>query len=651
MSISNVHWTLDGENRHEISSKEHLIQLMHAGELYTNSGEVPSRFHVASYIQTVDIDLGHDANIKPIPTLDYGVYDGNNFTIFNWGYSDPNYATDSSLCEESVGLFATIITTVIKNVKMAGTCYIRGFQKNAGFVVGYSNRADVYNVSLNLSSGSDIRQGTTMNAEMNLGCVIGKVLFGSVTGATVEGELETQHDNSSGLTYAGGVLGMVNASDLSLLRNLATFTAPLSARNVGGVVGLARYGTISKLLNAMKGDLNTTGNAGGIIGNYRNDSSSSSCEGLVCSMQGNIDSTASHGGGIFGFYEPGTTGIPLTSLFNYMTGEIRAPSSTASNKCGGLIGWALAFPVIQTSIVAMKGYTQNTILGRVDSGSGTLATLNTEFGLTFDTDNFSTSDAVVGPSLDVSYFNLPYIEMTGTDAVGTVYDWEFVYGNETTLDLFPRAVNIVASFMPVTDAVGYKITVEGTAEGVSDVVTVSSGKTDVKYNIKSLDPETEYLVKVYYTTDGSVYESHLNGTATTQLNSASNYNMEDFKKEGGGYDVSALDSESSQRFYQVINDVLDTGDSVTISVGGGTTRSARFVKRGETVEIEGQSTLFVPFSSDAGSAQEVGIQLSDSSSVTLSYDETNGTVGIGGLTYSVGDFLVLDGKKISILEV
>lgn len=652
-----VTWVLDADSRYEISSKDHLIQLMHNGELYTNAGSVPSNFMRSPYIQTVDIDLEHDPNIQPIgltsnPFTNNSVYDGGNFTISNWGYTDPNYETDSSLCETNVGLFGMIHGSIIKNVHLSGVCYLRGFGTCAGFLIGKLQYSNAYNITVSLSSGSEIVQGTAMDAVMKLGGVIGEMVYNNLYGATLEGELSIRHENSTVQSYVGGVAGyVVFATTVTLLRNLATFTSPLVAREVGGVVGRVYADTISKFMNAMKGDIGGNGGrSGGVIGYLRNDRANAYCDGLVCSMQGNIDCGTAYGGGVIGFFDPGNKGNVAKSFLNYMSGDIRARDITSSTRCGGLIGVCDETFDVATSIVAMNGYTQNTVIGQIQSDPVTFATINTDFGMTFETDNYSTTDAVVGLSTDANYFNLPYIDFTGTDTIGTVYNWEFIYGNETSLDLVPSTLNIVASFMAESGAVGYKITVESTDEG-SEVVEVSSGKTDVEYNIQSLKPETEYLVKVYSTADGSVYELRMEATETTKANVASNYNMEDFAKSGGGYDVSNLDSESLKMFYDVANDLLESGESITISVGGRSTRSAKFVKRGETVPIEGVDTLLIPFSADAGSDQEVAITLSDSSSVTLAYDETNETVNIEGSDYAIGDHLVLDGKKLIIQYV
>ena len=659
-TTTTVTWVLDADSRYEISSKDHLIQLMNNGGLYTNAGSVPSDFMRSSYIQTADIDLEHDPNIYPIgressPFSNNSKYDGGTFSISNWSYTDPNYETDATTCESYVGLFGYIYGSVVQNVHLTGLCTLRGFSSSTGMVIGKSEFSNVYNVTCSFSSGSEIVQGTANSSVMKLGGVIGEMRYGVLYGVRLEGELSIRHQNTATQSYLGGILGNCAYTPITLFQNLATFTTNLTAFEVGGCIGRMFRGSVVNLMNAMKGGIGQGNKIGGVIGFYRNDTTGLTCNGLVCSMQGNIDAGSSgHAGGIIGALQPGTSSQALHSLLNYMGGDVNiSGGTTATTRCGGLIGWSTSSnPNVQTSIVAMNGFTQNTIIGNVASVSGILGTINTEFGLTFAKDNYSTTDAVVGLLTDPNYFNLPYVDLSGTDSNGTVYSWEFIFGNETTLDLAARALNIVASFKAVNGVVGYKVTVENTQKEGSNVVEVSIGTTDVEYNIKSLEPETEYLVRVYSTLDGSTYDLHLEATETTKANVASNYDMNDFAKpQGGGYDVSELDSESSKRFYEVVNDILSTGETIKISVPGGESRSAKFVKRGETVPIEGEDTLLIPFSADAGSAQEVAITLSDSSSVTLAYDETNETVNINGSGYAIGESLVLDGKKLTIQDV
>lgn len=93
-----VTWVLDANSKYEVSSREHLIQIMHDGAIYTNAGDVPTPpdnlWGRADYIQTADIDLlGDSTNIRSMGYSSnwVGEYDGNGFTVSNWVYVEPNF--------------------------------------------------------------------------------------------------------------------------------------------------------------------------------------------------------------------------------------------------------------------------------------------------------------------------------------------------------------------------------------------------------------------------------------------------------------------------------------------------------------------------------------------------------------------------------
>lgn len=87
-----VTWVQDADSNYEISSVNHLLQLMHEGSLFTDTGTAPTSYLTSNYIQTVDIDLINDhASIVPIGSVSSGnftsEYDGQGHTISNWNYT------------------------------------------------------------------------------------------------------------------------------------------------------------------------------------------------------------------------------------------------------------------------------------------------------------------------------------------------------------------------------------------------------------------------------------------------------------------------------------------------------------------------------------------------------------------------------------
>ncbi|CAN0442299.1 unnamed protein product [Pylaiella littoralis] len=402
-----------------------------------------------------------------------------------------------------------------------------------------------------------------------------------------------------------------------------------------------------KGLNAMTGDVFGSVYAGGLVGLFEETSSSYESDTLVNSMQGNISTLSGNAGGIVGFLDHKGSNVYHTFL-NYMCGDITRGDITTA--CGGICGKSVDNPNICTSINAMKGYVANTVLGEV--GSATIAvTVNTQFGLTFTSDNFSTDSAVSGILTDADYFDLPYALLDGTDKNGVTCDWEFVYGNIATLDLVPRPLSIKLSFGAVGGTVAYQLIVQEIAGENGAERIVHTGFTDLEKHINSLTPETEYTVKVYSTADGSQYDFHTQGNATTTANSADNYDVSDFLNQAGAYDISYFDADTRRLFYAVMNDLFTTGDSVVVSVDGATKKST-FVNRGGGADsVVGVEALLLPFEADAGGSQSVSITLSDNSSLALTFDEEAGTIDVGGTTYAPGESAVIDGKKITFVDV
>lgn len=654
MSTTVVTWVLDSNSKHEISSKEHLLQLMHSGTLYENQGSFPTDFMRGSYIQTADIDLEHDSNIVPIGInlnkFVYAEYDGGNFSISNWTYVDPNYASPTENCEAYTGLFGNINTCVVKNVKLSGLWILHGFHIHGGMVIGKVDNSTVSNISCDFEAGSEILQGETSVTSSCVGGIFGSATNDQIYGLTIEGEVALVPSPNSTSGRTGGIIGYMYLGSVTLIRNLATFTNTLTNYEVGGCIGNIFRASCEKVLCAMTGNLYAVHKGGGVFGMCRLDAAGNYLDKVVNSMKGDIIlQPAGIGGGIFGRYQ-GSSTTPLSNLMNYMKGNI-ITESAGGQRCGGMIGHCGSGDVTMTSsIVAMNGDVQNSVVGIMTNPVSLVVTIDTSFGLTFDTDNYSTTTPVTGVPLDENYYNLPYFALTGTDPSGLSYDWDFVFGNSKTIQfiLTPRAINIIASYDALPGASEYRLTVK--KKGHKQLRTID-GITDTTYNIQSLKPDSEYVLKLYSTLDGLTYDLYLEGTQKTSLNSSSSYDKSDFVNVHGRFDLSSLGTDSARELYGVMNDIFDTGESVTVPMSGGLSKPAKFVKRGESASIVGEDALLVAFDESAGSAQSVTMTLSDTSSLVLTFDDTKGSINVAGSDYFPGDYTVVDGKKMTFVDI
>ncbi|CAM9217206.1 unnamed protein product, partial [Ectocarpus sp. 12 AP-2014] len=132
--MTTVAWVKDANDFYEVSSPEHLIQIMHGGTKFTNAGDAPTAYSNANtkFLQTVDIDLAnyHD-EITPIVGNWASVYDGGNHAIANW-----EFLTD--MTGNNTGFFTTL-TGVFKNVRLTGVWKLGGNNSYKGFVAGVTN--------------------------------------------------------------------------------------------------------------------------------------------------------------------------------------------------------------------------------------------------------------------------------------------------------------------------------------------------------------------------------------------------------------------------------------------------------------------------------------------------------------------------------
>ena len=699
-----------------------MKQLMNEGNLYTDAGDVPSKYWGTSaqhvkYIQTADLDFtGDPTDIRPIGSdlinQFYGDFNGNGFKISNWSYVDPEFETDND-CNDHVGIFGAAGNANIVNVTVDGVCTIQGFTRYAGFVVGGFYGSVFENVECNLAYGSFIERGTTSSTLAGwVGAVGGTMNNCKVIGVTLKGHVDFRMEIEE-IEYAGGVFGslVIRLSPISvgtLIQNLATFPNPIRGETVGGVIGYSRIsGPISKVINAMIGDLLASNTAGGVIGEVYRTNTTQSVDTLINSMTGNISTTSSalhYTGGVVGSFSVFGS-FTVSHLLNYMTGDIVSLSPWNDTRDGGIVGSGSSSLTIANSINAMNGSVNSAIVGVSVSVSS--ATTNTNFGLTFEDDNHGTSTPPSGLLTNSDFPDLPYASLDSTDSAGNPIEFDFVYANLsgnstysahthavlhtgdvstpfgvdfdisesnttvyttlinketvtvtqpalTVLDIVviipplaveARSINIPVTISEVTGATGYNITYEGPTGGE---VTAVSGTTTLEHNITGLVPETEYTIKLYADT-GAGYALTEELTATTLPNVAANYDITDFHDSGGVTDLTTLDATTLATMASVLPGLVDTGDVVTVALPTEPALSTSFVAEGDTLSIENIDGILLPFDQSSGAGQTVFLTLSDgTTTVPVTYDEVADTITVDSV--SSGDTFYLDDKKLQVFD-
>ena len=678
--MTTVTWVRDGNGEYEISSPEHLKQLMNKGTLYTDAGSPPSSYYAPStkYIQTTDIDLLNDpTNVQPIGIgVDvggfFGRYDGGGYAISNWSYLDPNYSS-STACEVRVGLFGYTLSATIRNIVLSGVFSLQGFHTYGAFLAGFAEETDIFNIKCEFNVGTTIIRGSSTSITSSngfVGSLVGTFDGTSatsqnvLTGVDIKGDISMNINGNVNSINIGGVLGYFVNGNASFVRNAATISG-LSGLRCGGIASYASNSVLSQSINSMTGNITGGTHAGGIIGLAAG--TFTEVSNVVNAMTGNIthsDTTGTYigAGGIMGdVISLGT----YDSLFNYMSGDI------SGVRAGGILGQASDTVAIPNSINAMNGNVTDAV---VNNGSiSTTVTVDTTFGLIYSTITSGTFTPLSGFS-QLSGFPLPYFPISGSDTIGNTYTFEFVFANldgnnsyttthliisegvgiyqdgallmPSPLTISTRSVNVSVTIIEVTGAISYRITYEGPTGGE---ITAVSDTTSLEHNIIGLVPELSYTIRLYADT-GVGYTLVETVSVTTLANSAANYDIADFT-ENGIIDLTSFSESTVSNVNEVMDELFTTGDIVHVNLPTKSNVVTSFINLGDTLSIKDINGLLLPFETAGGTGQDVNVTYSDDiTTEAVVYDETNNNITVESVTYNPGDSFVIDGLKATVLE-
>lgn len=415
-----LEWVL-GDNGYEVSSKEHLIQIMSYGTAYENSNKPPPSYWKASYIQTVDIDLSDTPGVKIIGTsrLPFsGIYDGGSFKISNWSIKNKQ--------EVVLGLFSCTFKAIIKNIRMEGNWCLAGVGKAAGFLVGHCRNSVIINIETEFNDKSDLYWETAY-----VGGLIGYMEDSYVEGITMRGSIHMSHIKSGTI---GGVMGEVRESSLAFIRNCCRFPNGIISEQEsisGGVCGKCVDTQCTTLTNYMVGDIHATV-SGGIIGSL--ETTSNKLNRCVNSMYGNI--TGHTCGGICGSVILSKGTVYMTDFVNYMGGNIKAESDNS----GGVFGEVSSLNrgnshvshgdlSLTNSLCAMRGFVLFAVVKEIPFEFEKISVLVDEtFGMEYESDKYSSEFEPHGfqrheQLKDLWYCSLNYV------GKGTFYEGDFVTAN------------------------------------------------------------------------------------------------------------------------------------------------------------------------------------------------------------------------------
>ena len=169
-------------------------------------------------------------------------------------------------------------------LRLGGVWTSSGASVDRGFVCGKMDNAVAYDVE------GDFEEGTAItNGAFYTGTLFGYANDSEVYGATVRGSVEIEESVTG---RSGGVAGYTVGTDVTMCRNLATFTKGITGDSAGGVIAFTDRCNLSCLMNAMQGNI-VGSYAGGVCGQsfYQ-----TNADCVVNSMTGSIEGSSGAGG-------------------------------------------------------------------------------------------------------------------------------------------------------------------------------------------------------------------------------------------------------------------------------------------------------------------------------------------------------------------
>ena len=639
-----VTWVLDNGS-YEVSSKEHLLQIMQSGSLFQNAGSVPPNYRSVNFVQTADIDLESDiANIRVISSFS-GTYDGQGFAVSNWSCTPQS--------GKGTAFFGSTVGAIVKNMVLNGIWKTYNVDDGA-FLAGHNTNSQFYNIT------ADFAPGTEITAIRNsLGGLFAYTGACTLRNITLAGTI----DKFEGKVYTGGVVGFSGYSSGSTflyIRNIASFTTGIvnTGDNVGGIFGHFGQGdNVSHVINAMRGSIQGPKNTGGISAVFSSGTLNYACNSMIGDLMGSNSSAIAavvSGGGT------------STHVVSYMTGDVTS----------GFMG-TVSSTVFTSCIVAMSGSTTHAAFR---SGHGlSQVLLDESYGITYTSssgtvETMDTSTFETSPS-----FELPCWDLSFVDSAYNSLEWPFVFGNVGTTTAHDWMVKVGfgtdASFVGANDlsvagpqvsgpnfaavpgvffvdltwtakdmAVSYRIQCTGSDGSMRTFVTSAT-----RYRVRSLTPDTEYGIGLFSSAEGGFYTAYGSSVISTTLeNLSTNYNTADLQDVSGNIDLSSLRAEELETLEEHINDLFENGTKVVHRVKNRSVK-ATFVKQGSSVPST-NSAILAPFSKLSGGQQAFTLTTTGGS-IEVGYDEVNDHVIVNGQSYSDGEYLVVDGKKMNVSNV
>jgi len=212
--------------------------------------------------------------------------------------------------------------------------------------------------------------------------------------------------------------------------------------------------------------------------------------------------------------------------------------------------------------------------------------------------------------------------------------------------LTPYSTLVETTWLEKAEAVSYRVTVDSGSGEIIAGNNITATET-VLYN---LEPLVSYTFRLYFSLDGTNYILKETATSTTLEDTVENAYLEKFSN-GTVYDLRLLKRATRDLLEKHLSSSLSTGDEIIIEDSRLKGKKLTLVVNGSNSTIPKSNTIIFPFNPNDGASQMATIDLSNNTSTTVIYDETTNVINVGDTVYADGDIFVLDGKKVTVIDV
>lgn len=216
-----------------------------------------------------------------------------------------------------------------------------------------------------------------------------------------------------------------------------------------------------------------------------------------------------------------------------------------------------------------------------------------------------------------------------------------------TLDVTMYTHIAQLSWADVSGASSYEIRM---VEDGGDEEVVGTNLTNTELIVYDLLTGSTYDFTLYSNLDPNVVASNM-GISPPVLDATTSDNTLTFL----GNDLTLVDESTVAGLQPFLGSFLLTEEQITSRVEYrgilNKKSSISFVKDSETISIVTNSTVLTPFVFGGSSGQSVNLELSDTTSTPVTYDESTGSITVNSVVYPPGSRFVLDGKSVKVAEI